>query len=171
MELEELEQAIMEALVKGRIAAPTKECVCPQCGYHIPDDAHRWLQWTQELGVYLYELAVRNVPNFRINDAKRKAWWATKRRIRDETVASIMNIRLEGEPEGLYTRSTEEICDCGRHKNPGYPQCFYCSKQKYKEINAAAQAPSPAPPQKAQSAPDQAEPDETPSSRSSRSPR
>jgi effector-binding domain-containing protein len=49
-----------------------------------------------------------------------------------------MNIRLEGEPEGTYTRSVEEICDCGRHKNPGYPLCYYCSKQKYKEINRGA---------------------------------
>lgn len=136
MNLHDLETGIFEALYKGQLQAPASERDCPHCGKKIPEDKDGWAEWIQEIGIYLYEFTVRfKQKGLKFEQAKKKAWWGSLRRIRDERVAKIMSLRLPSEPKGLYTVKPEQICECGELKSEDYPKCPACAEKRYEEMN------------------------------------
>jgi hypothetical protein len=135
MDLHEFEKGIYEALLKGQIAAPTTETVCPNCNQTIPEDTDGWAKWIHEISIYIYEFTIRKTRKLNFNETKRKAWWAMHRRVKEETVAHIMNVRLPNEPEGLYTFSDKQVCACGSLKSEDYETCLSCAEKKYEEMN------------------------------------
>jgi hypothetical protein len=124
----ELEQGIYEAVIKAQLQRPHE------------DDEDGWARWIQELTIYLYEFAIRfREKGAKFEASKRQAWWATKRRIRDETVAKIMDLELPHEEGKEIYRDPDDgvFCECGRRKNVNFPQCRRCAEKRYKEMSDA----------------------------------
>jgi len=126
MTIQEFEQGIYEAVIKASLARPHE------------DDTEEWGKWVQDITTYLYEFSIRfKQKGLKFEDAKRKAWWATKRRIKEDTVARIMNIPLPHETVGLYHVLPAEVCECGELKSKFYDQCQKCAEKRYEEKNDA----------------------------------